>query len=76
MSAQTASPSASLFSGSRCGICRAPTTVQRISPLRPGFEHWTLRCTSCGHIHQMQVVSNRAQSDALDWFDSPLNPLR
>jgi len=48
--------------------------VQRIAPARTGFEHWTLRCTKCGHIHQMQVVSNPSQSGPIDWFDNNLQP--
>jgi hypothetical protein len=47
--------------------------VQHITPSRTGYEHWTLRCTSCGHIHQMQVGSGPSQSETLDWFD--LHPL-
>ena len=51
--------------------------MQRITPSRTGFEHWTLRCTKCGHIHQMQAVSNPTPpSDPVDWFDGPLNPLK
>jgi hypothetical protein len=47
--------------------------VQRIMPSRPGHEHWTLRCTSCGHIHQMQVASSPSQSEPLEWFESGLH---
>ena len=50
--------------------------VLRITPSRTGFEHWTLRCTRCGHIDQMQVVSNPSPSDQADWFDNPLNQFR
>jgi hypothetical protein len=50
--------------------------VQRIAPAQTGFEHWTLRCTSCGHIHQMQVVSSPSQSETVDGFDNDLQPLR
>ncbi len=35
--------------------CQACSTVQRVVPARPGFEHWTLRCMKCGHIHEAQV---------------------
>jgi len=56
----------------RCDRCRGATMVQRITPSQPGYEHWTLRCTRCGHIHQMQVVSGPSQSEPLDWFDSIL----
>jgi DNA replicative helicase MCM subunit Mcm2 (Cdc46/Mcm family) len=44
--------------------------VQRITPSRPGYEHRTLRCTKCGHIHQRQVVSSPSPSEPLDCFDS------
>ena len=77
MPGQAASPSPTgVLSISRCGRCQGPTNVQRITPSRTGFEHWTLRGTRCGHIHQMQVVSKPTQSDPLDWFDSPLVTLR
>jgi hypothetical protein len=39
----------------RCPRCQARVTVQRTVASRPGFEHWTLRCTKCGHIHEAQV---------------------
>ena len=39
----------------RCPQCQAPALVQRATPARSGFEHWTLRCTKCGHIHEAQV---------------------
>jgi hypothetical protein len=29
--------------------------VQRVTPARAGFEHWTIRCTNCSHIHETQV---------------------
>jgi hypothetical protein len=35
--------------------CQARMTVQFTIASRPGFEHWTLRCTKCGHIHEAQV---------------------
>ena len=77
MPGQAASPSPTgVLSISRWGRCQGPTNVQRIAPSRTGFEHWTLRGTRCGHIHQMQVVSKPTQSDPLDWFDSPLVTLR
>jgi hypothetical protein len=73
MSGDTASPSPTrVLSTVRCGRCQGPAKVQRITPSRSGLEHWTLRCTRCGHIHQMQVVSKPTQSDPLDWFDGPL----
>ena len=39
----------------RCPRCQARLTVQRTVASRPGFEHWTLRCTKCGHIQEVQV---------------------
>lgn len=38
-----------------CPRCQAGTTVQRTARSRFGFEHLTLRCTKCGHIHEAQV---------------------
>jgi uncharacterized Zn finger protein len=35
-----------------CPLCSTRLVVQRIIPGRLGLEHWTLRCTKCGHIHQ------------------------
>jgi len=35
-----------------CPLCGTRLVVQRIIPGRLGLEHWTLRCTKCGHIHQ------------------------
>jgi RNase P subunit RPR2 len=67
------SPARRVLSTSRCGRCLGPNKVQRITPSRTGFEHWTLRCTKCGSIHQIQIVRNPSKSDPADWFDSPLN---
>jgi hypothetical protein len=38
-----------------CPLCSTRLVVQQIIPGRLGFEHWTLRCTKCGHIHQDAV---------------------
>jgi uncharacterized Zn finger protein len=35
-----------------CPLCGTRLMVHRIIPGRLGLEHWTLRCTKCGHIHQ------------------------
>jgi hypothetical protein len=72
MAAQTAPSPTRILSSSRCGRCQGTTAVQRITPSRPGYEHWTLRCTSCGHIQQMQVESSSSQSEPVDWFDRNL----
>jgi hypothetical protein len=77
MSGQTASfSSPPVLLNSRCGRCQGLTKVQRITPSRTGFEHWTLRCTKCGHIHQTQVVSGPSKSDPADWFDNELYVLK
>jgi hypothetical protein len=73
MSGQTASSSPSrALPSSRCRRCQGLTKVQRITPSQTGFEHWRLRCTRCGLIHQMQVASNPSRSDPVDWFESEL----
>lgn len=49
----------------RCVLCQAQMTVQHVVPARPGFEHWTLRCTKCGLIQEAQVHADPTLSDAL-----------
>ena len=49
--------SLALFVGTAAGLYSSvfiatPLVVHRIIPGRLGLEHWTLRCTKCGHIHQ------------------------
>jgi len=56
----------------RCPRCRAAALVQRSSPGRSGFEHWTLRCTKCGHIHEVQVQSDPMRSEANRWVSGQL----
>ena len=58
----------------RCLLCQAPMEVQRIAAARAGFEHWTLRCTSCGRIDQMQVDTDPLDSGALGWIEGELRP--
>jgi hypothetical protein len=58
----------------RCLLCQAPMEVQRIVAARAGFEHWTLRCTSCGRIDQMQVDTDPLDSGALGWIEGELRP--
>ena len=72
MADQTAPSPPRFQSNPRCQRCAGATVVQRIMPSRPGHEHWTLRCKSCGHVHQMQVVSHSSQPELLDWFDGNL----
>ncbi|WP_291688087.1 hypothetical protein [Bradyrhizobium sp.] len=46
-----------------CPLCSTRLVVQRIIPGRLGLEHWTLRCTKCGHIHQDAVdTSSRSHT--------------
>jgi uncharacterized Zn finger protein len=47
-----------------CPLCGTRLVVHRIIPGRLGLEHWTLRCTKCGHIHQ----------DAIDTSSPPNSP--
>ncbi len=47
-----------------CPLCSTRMVVQRIIPGRLGLEHWTLRCTKCGHIHQ-DAVDKASPSYAL-----------
>jgi len=60
----------------RCFVCQAPMKIQLITAARVGFEHWTLRCTSCGRIDQMQVNTDPLQSEALGWIEGELKPPR
>jgi hypothetical protein len=46
--------------------------VQHITSARSGFEHWTLRCTRCGLIHEAQVNVDPMKSDAIGWEHSDL----
>jgi hypothetical protein len=46
--------------------------IQRIVPGQLGSEHWTLRCTKCGHIHQAQVNRDLLKSEGPGWFDGEL----
>jgi RNase P subunit RPR2 len=57
-----------------CPRCQARATIQRSVPSRSGFEHWTLRCTKCGHIHEAQVQADPMKSDSSDWAGSDLTP--
>ena len=72
MSAEAAPSPPRVLSSSRCDRCRGVTMVQRITPSQPGYEHWTLRCTRCGHTQQLQVASSTSHSEPLDWFDGNL----
>jgi hypothetical protein len=51
--------------------------VQRIIAARPGFEHWTLRCTKRDLIQETQVNADPMKSeDALGWERSDLRVLQ
>jgi hypothetical protein len=58
----------------RCPLCLAGMKVQCVSPGRPGFEYWTLRCGKCGLIHEAQVTADPITPEALRWFGSHLIP--
>jgi RNase P subunit RPR2 len=46
----------------RCSKCQSSTKILSTAMARMGFEHWTLRCTSCGHIDQVQVSVGAAET--------------
>jgi hypothetical protein len=48
--------------------------IQYITEARAGFEHWTLRCTRCGHIEQAQVSTDPLKSEVLGWTEGELRP--
>jgi tRNA(Ile2) C34 agmatinyltransferase TiaS len=56
----------------RCPRCEARMEVQYVAPGRPGFEHGTLKCTTCGLIHEAQAHADPLKSEALGWFDGEL----
>jgi DNA-directed RNA polymerase subunit M/transcription elongation factor TFIIS len=56
----------------RCPKCNARSAVQRIVMSRSGFELWTLRCNSCGNIHEAQVSTDPMKSDAVRWLEREL----
>ena len=58
----------------RCSVCQSRMEIQRIAKARAGFEHWTLRCTRCGHVDQVQVNVDPLKSEALGWCGSELKP--
>jgi transcription elongation factor Elf1 len=57
-----------------CPKCQSRTEVQRMSAARSGFEHWTLRCTKCGLIHEAQVNADPTRSEAQGWVRCYLVP--
>jgi uncharacterized Zn finger protein len=68
--ARTLSPRAA--ARPRCPKCQSRAEVQHIAAARTGFEHWTLRCTSCGLIHEAQVSVDPMKSDAVGGEHSDL----
>jgi transcription elongation factor Elf1 len=69
-SAQTLSPCAA--ARPRCPKCQSDTEVRYVAAARTGFQHWTLRCTRCGLIHEAQVGAGPMKSDAAGWEHSDL----
>ena len=51
----------------RCPKCQSRTEVQHITSARPGLEHWTLRCTKCGLIHEAQVNAEPMMPNSNGW---------
>jgi uncharacterized Zn finger protein len=49
----------------RCPKCQSRMEIQHITSARSGFEHWTLRCTKCGLIHEAQVNADPMKSDVI-----------
>jgi hypothetical protein len=58
----------------RCLMCRSRMQVQRITAARSGFEHWTLRGTRCGHIHDEQVPTDPTTAGARGWLKGEPKP--
>ena len=58
----------------RCLVCQATMEVQRFAAARVGFEHWTIRCISCGRFDQMQVSTDPLESEAMGWIEGELRP--
>jgi hypothetical protein len=57
----------------RCLQCQAPALIQRSTPGRTGFEHWTLRCTKCGRISETQIQTDPMKSEASGWLSGDLH---
>jgi uncharacterized Zn finger protein len=47
---------------------------QRFTAARAGFEHWTIRCTRCGRVDQVQMDTDPLKSEALGWIEGELRP--
>jgi uncharacterized Zn finger protein len=48
----------------RCPMCQAHMKVLHVVTGRPGFEHWTLRCETCGLVHETQTAADPINSEA------------
>jgi uncharacterized Zn finger protein len=62
---QTSALSPRVAAAPRCPKCQSRMEIQHITSARSGFEHWTLRCTECGLIHEAQVSADKMKSDAI-----------
>ena len=60
---------------SHCPMCEAKMEVLHVVPGRPGFEHRTLRCTTCGTIYEAQASADPINSEATGWLHIGLNPV-
>ena len=69
---QTSTLTPRMVARPRCPQCQAAATVQHSTAGRTGFEHWTLRCTACGHIHEAQVQTDPMTPEANGWLSSEL----
>jgi len=49
----------------RCPRCRARSTIQSTVELRPGVQYLTLRCISCGHVHDAQMPAGLPTASAM-----------
>ena len=57
----------------RCPQCQAPVVAQRGFSGRSGFEHWTLKCATCGQIHEARVQTDPMKSEAIGWLSGNLH---
>jgi uncharacterized Zn finger protein len=58
----------------RCPACDAHMETLRIASGRPGFEHRTLRCSTCGLVYEVQAPADPIDANALRWLNSELKP--
>jgi hypothetical protein len=57
-----------------CPMCQARMKRLHAVAGRPGFEHWTLRCTECGLIHEAQVAAAPIAPETSTWSGDELRP--